>query len=292
MLQILVIRRLGEHRMPVQQRRLTTLAFDGPRYVGAGLDIEALAELVAYRRLVVETAKELWRRNHPERDRLPPGFAAGVVLRLAVPDPAVASAAVERQVERPEGMLPLTLDDEVDEAADVVEEAIAAAAANRPMPNALPPSVAHLFQGFGRSLGRDDRIVLHGARRAKPVAYTAEARDRALRWQEATVLEQVTVVGELRALDLDGGHFAIRFEDGRRLRGSFDDDQEAELVEALGRHRTERLKLAGLGELAERSGDLRYLVRIDALERLGPGRRRRDPQPEAETLSLLPLFGS
>lgn len=279
--------------MPVQQKRLTTLSFEGPRYAGAGLDVDALSELVAYRRLVVETAKELWRRNHAERDRLPPGFAAGIVLRLLVPDPAVARAAMERQVERPEGLLPLTLDDEVDEAAQVIEDAIAAAAAGRPMPNGLPPGVAGLFAGFGRSLGAGDRIVLHAAGRAAPVAYGMRERERALRWQEATVLGEVAVTGELRALDLDSGAFALRLEDGRRLRGSFDAAQEADFVEALRQHASDRLRLTGLGELGEREAVLRYLVRVDAMERIGAGRRVRRPEraAEPETLSLLSLLG-
>ena len=53
---------------------LASLRFDGKRFEGHALDVECTQELIAYRNLIVECAKELWRRKNPDRARLPRGF--------------------------------------------------------------------------------------------------------------------------------------------------------------------------------------------------------------------------
>ncbi len=53
---------------------LASLRFDGERFAGHALDVECTRELIAYRDLVLECAKTLWRRKFPDRARLPKGF--------------------------------------------------------------------------------------------------------------------------------------------------------------------------------------------------------------------------
>ena len=56
---------------------LASLRFDGKRFEGHALDVECTQELIAYRSLILECAKELWRRKNPGRVRLPRGFEDG-----------------------------------------------------------------------------------------------------------------------------------------------------------------------------------------------------------------------
>ena len=60
--------------------RITVLKFNGPRFDDHGLDVDVLSEIVAYKRLAQETAKELWRRKHPDRRRL--NFDAEISLKF------------------------------------------------------------------------------------------------------------------------------------------------------------------------------------------------------------------
>lgn len=57
------------------------MSFHGPRFDGPGIPVDALAELVAYRELLIEVAKHLYRRSHPGQP-LPEGFADRCDLRL------------------------------------------------------------------------------------------------------------------------------------------------------------------------------------------------------------------
>jgi hypothetical protein len=56
---------------------LASLRFDGKRFGGHALDVECTQELIAYRSLILECAKELWRRKNPGRVRLPRRFEEG-----------------------------------------------------------------------------------------------------------------------------------------------------------------------------------------------------------------------
>ena len=48
-------------------RRIAVLKFNGPRFDDHGLDVDVLPEIVAYKRLLQETAKDFWRRKHRKR---------------------------------------------------------------------------------------------------------------------------------------------------------------------------------------------------------------------------------
>lgn len=61
---------------------ITTQTFNGKRFEDHGLDLDVLPELIAYKTLLVETAKALWRAKNPERQRVcsfnPRWFSIGI----------------------------------------------------------------------------------------------------------------------------------------------------------------------------------------------------------------------
>jgi hypothetical protein len=61
---------------------MATLRFDGERFNGHALDVECTQELIAYRNLVLECAKSLWRVKYPNRSNLPKGFEKGFRLQF------------------------------------------------------------------------------------------------------------------------------------------------------------------------------------------------------------------
>ena len=68
--------------MDDKTRDLTTLRFEGPRFEDHGLDLDVLPELMAYKALLIETAKSLWRAQHLGRERLPKGFEANLSIKF------------------------------------------------------------------------------------------------------------------------------------------------------------------------------------------------------------------
>src|SRR5262249_44477755 len=137
---------------------LSTLRFDGARFRGHALDVECTQELVTYRNLVLECAKELWRRKHAERVRLPKGFEDGFRLQFDRVTEGSAVVPLRRIREDEQGELALGNLDEFDEAAELIDATICAASQERLLPENLPANVLPLFREFGRTLRQGETL--------------------------------------------------------------------------------------------------------------------------------------
>ena len=109
--------------MDDKTRDLTTLRFEGPRFDDHGLDLDVLPELMAYKALLVETAKSLWRAQHPDRERLPRGFEASLSIKFYGLTEGSTGVPLKRVIPEDKGNLSL-LEDELDQAADLLENTI------------------------------------------------------------------------------------------------------------------------------------------------------------------------
>jgi len=239
-----------------------SLRFDGKRFEGHALDVECTQELIAYRRLILECAKELWRRKNPGRVQLPRGFEDG--FRVQFDRIEEGSAVVPLRRVREAAQAELDLGDEFDEAAVLVDAAIAAADRDDLLPEQLPANVVPLFAGFGRTL-RDDEVLFTRARGATgEAAYTPKARARLAEWVGPTYEDKVDLVGEVRMANVGPGTFRLQIaETGAQIEGRFDPTQEALVLDALKNHRSVRLRVIGVAEFSTRDRQIKRLVRID-----------------------------
>ena len=81
------------------KRQLVTHTFKGKRFEDHGLDLDVLPELYAYKELLVSAAKELWRRHHPDRLRLPKHFEDSLCLKFYRLDEGSVAVPIFREVE-------------------------------------------------------------------------------------------------------------------------------------------------------------------------------------------------
>src|SRR6266851_2218445 len=114
--------------MAKTSRTLVTHIFKGPRFEDHGVDLDVLPDLLSYKDLLVETAKELWRRHHPDRLRLPKKFEDSLALKFYEVRPGSAAVPLLREIDW-DGQEPLsgTLTDELDQAVTLTAETIRAA---------------------------------------------------------------------------------------------------------------------------------------------------------------------
>lgn len=241
---------------------LASLRFDGERFVDHALDVDCVGELAAYKRLVMECAKELWRRGHPDYERLPKGFEERLTLRFAEVLPGSAVVPLRRVVMQEQPFL--DFDDEFDQAAALIDEAIAAADGDQLMPASLPRNVIPLFRDFGRSLLESETLFVQSRHRAVAAPYTAKARQRLAEWTEATYEDVVDATGEVNMANVRGGAFELTLLAGQPpVKGKFTEAQEVEVLNALQSHATTRLRVRGVGEFAQSDRQLRKLLRVD-----------------------------
>jgi hypothetical protein len=247
---------------------LATLRFDGERFAGHAIDVECAPELQHYRTLVLECAKELWRRRNPARERLPKGFEEGFALAFADIRDGSASVPLLRRIAVEEGQLSLTErpPDEFDEAAELIDQTIDAAGREGTLPAELPRNVIPLFRDFGATLRPAETLFTQASRSQAEAAYSVAARERLANWTEATYEDVVDLFGEVRMAALDGAKFSITLAGGRTVPGRFTAEQEALVLEALSRHNEVRLRIRGLAEFDESDRILRRICRVDSAE--------------------------
>jgi hypothetical protein len=173
------------------------------------MPVEALAELVSYRELVLEVAKEVFFSRHQGRQRLPRGFRDRLQLRLSRVEAGSAIPILERvSTEEQDAMLPR--EDEFTAARELIERAIIAVARGDSLPRAFPADAVGYFNRFGRTLqeGESIRLSRPGARRV--ARYTSAVRRELLLSRERTYRSNREAIGRIVEIDAEASTFTLR----------------------------------------------------------------------------------
>lgn len=245
---------------------LASLRFDGERFSGHALDVDCVQELIAYRNIILECAKELWRRKHPDRVRLPKGFEDGFRLQFDRVDEGSAVVPLQRVVPTEQGELDWGNLDEFDEAAELVDAAISAANSDQLLPEALPANVVLLFREFGKTLRDDEVLYTHARHGTAEASYSVKARKCLSEWVGPSYEDVVDVVGEVSMANVRGTFSLTLQETGNIVSGRFSLEQEERVLEALRNHRVARLRVAGVGEFGTHDRVIKRFVRIDDVQ--------------------------
>lgn len=250
-------------------RILKTIRFSGGRFEQnkGWLDFDILPELQAYKKILVETAKEEWKRRNPDRERLPKSFEENMRLGFHEIREGSCTIPVERIVETEDDALEMPVEDELDEAVRIIDATLFAVRDDAPLPERLSAKIIPLFEDWGRTLGQDECIVLDTGNGDSPI-FDAAIRERLLKMKTERYEDTVDLIGEVRAAELkaqEGGSFAIQLDNGDLVPGVFTDEQEAKITEALHEHKQVRLRVVGRGQF-DASGQLRKILCVDRLE--------------------------
>lgn len=247
---------------------MSTLRFDGERFNGHALDVECTQELIAYRNLVLECAKSLWRVKYPNRSNLPKGFEKGFRLQFNRLEDGSALVPLQR-VRTADVQADLDLTDEFDEAVGLIDQAIRAANDEDLLPVGLPSNVIPLFRDFGKTLRDDEVLFTRGRGSESEAPYTAKARQRLADWIEPSYEDVVSVSGEVRMANVGPGRFALQVDrvGGQAvIEGKFLPEDESKVLAALQQHRSARLQVKGLGEFGTADRLLKRFSRVDHVD--------------------------
>lgn len=232
--------------------------FAGGRFDSHTIPFDVLPDLAAYRDLVVEVAKHIFRERNSDRQRVPKGFEESFQLGLSKIIQGNSATALAQRLESLEDQLTEAAQGgfgfprygEFEDARDLLDRVIAAANDDQPLPREFPRELVGKFNRFGQSLKAGEHAELsHG--RAAPVRYDSETRKRIVLSANATyenALDQRFTLtgGELRSCIV---HLAA--EDGTRFDLRVDTDEECEKAIARRRHQV-RVIGAGLFDRHDR----------------------------------------
>lgn len=256
-----------------QHRPVVNHAFVGQRFEDHGVDVDALPDLLAYKALLVETAKELWRRHNPERQRLPKNFEDSLVLKFYEVTTGSAVIPLVREIDVQVGkeFPPPWERDELDDAVELIADVVDAAGQDRALPDAFPAKLLGLFESYGKSLRPDEYFEQHVAKRHAPARYTPAIRERLAGWRSADYEDTVDLLGTVAmARVLKAPRMAIRLDDDREVEAVFKPEHEEAITTALKEHATARVRVEGRGLYAA-SGQLQRIVEVERVVLLPSG---------------------
>jgi len=205
-------------------RVFSAMRLRGGRYERRGFPLESLPELARYERLVLDVAKALWKQGHPERQRVPRGFAEQLQLRLTKVDGGSVVPVLERGA--PPGPSPLIdgVSGIFEQARDLIEDTFAAITAGLEMPASLPLEALAGFVRFGSTLRNDERIEFR-AGTDSPILYSQQVRRRLL---ARSAVERFQIEGlmggRVTSVDADARTFVVTTFDGRKVPGTYVDE--------------------------------------------------------------------
>ncbi len=138
----------------------------------------------------------------PDRSNLPKGFEKGFRLQFNRLEDGSAKIPLQRVYADDQSNLDWGNLDEFDEAADLIDAAIAAADDDQLLPDALPSNVIPLFRDFGKTLGPDEVLFTRSRHGSAEASYTAKARKRLTEWVGSNydetavpIWEQLSAIG-------------------------------------------------------------------------------------------------
>ncbi len=238
--------------------------FAGGRFDSHAIPFDVLPDLAAYRTLLVEVAKMLFKRRHNNRVRVPKGFEDSFQIGLVRVEGGHSAVAVGVQLpsrqQAPQADLGFPAYEEFGEAKKYVDDLIRRVQATGEVPADFPPELAGRFNPFGQSLQADEYIEL-GYDTPNPVRYDTFIRKRIVLSREKTYENAVNAVFTLNGGVASTGTIHVLGPTGSDY--DFRPLSEFEFQKAYTRP-TQRVRLIGTG-LYDSSERLRRLLDVSVV---------------------------
>jgi hypothetical protein len=243
----------------------------GGRFDSHQIPLEVLTDFSAYRRLVIEVAKVLYRKRTLNKVRVPKGFEESFQIGLASIEggsSAVASMYAMNRVVTPDFQhaLNFTIDEptfnypDFDEARAYIETVIGTVGSEGKVPEDFPSELAGFFNSFGQHLQEDEFIELSKSGK-HPVRYDTAIRKTIVLSRETTYENAVDAIFILNGGDVAQGVIHVLSQDGTAF--DYQPPTEFEFHKAYARA-SQTVRLLGSG-LYDRNERLKRLLSISVV---------------------------
>ncbi len=279
--------------MPANHRNLVNHTFHGRRFDDGGVDLDVTPDLHRYKKLLVEVAKELWRRNHRDSKILPRNFEDSLSMKFYEVRANCATIPLERVLTATDRELLWDTEDELDDAVTLVTETIDAAGNDQSLPEQFPKHLLVLFQDYGKTLRDDEWIEHRPPKRESGIRYDALVRERLTRWVESPYEDAIDLTGEVTMARVSNPLMTIQLDGDRKIEAAFRPEDEDKITTALRDHKTAKLRVIGRG-LFGPDGVVRKVTEVTDVNLLPTGNQPFDSSAKpiwdvfAEILSDVP----
>jgi hypothetical protein len=195
------------------------LRYVGARFNGRRLPLTVLADLPAFRDLIVAFAKDKWRSNHADKKCLPKGFDKGIAFDLVALEDGSARPCMSWRRDVDQAALP-GFPDELEDIVDGSFQQLVKLiddAGNKSFPAVLSAGHVRALNKLGSGLGEEERIEFLGSQGADGnVVFLDSYRRKALITHVRETYERrFDSIGTLAGYRDDGVVFVQTKEHGR-----------------------------------------------------------------------------
>ncbi len=239
--------------------------FSQPKFTGARFDehtlpVDVARDLAAYESLILDLAKHLYLTDHPDRERVPKGFASNFRLDIERIDEGSAKPILVLVLS---GALALVGGerDYFEHARDLVAECIAAP--DNALPGNFPKELLAHFNQLGRSLREGESLELP-RQRAENAVLTPDKRKKLVLAADRVYEKEVDLLGNIAEVDWEKSTFRLRIVDGSQVHVPMPDSFHNKAREYGGKPRHQ---VALKGVASYDSWDrLQKLISVESLE--------------------------
>lgn len=223
--------------------------FAGGRFESHSIPFDVLPDLAAYSDLIVEMAKHIYRQRN-DRVRVPRGFAESFQLGLFEVKRGNSATALGMRFdppveleEQPDLGFPLHFE-YFEDARNLIDQVIAAANDDRPMPGDLPRDMLAKFNRFGQSLKAGEHAELSHST-SVAVRYDGQTRKRIVLSANPTYEDSFDKRFTITGGDLHTLMVHLTADDGSHINFRVDTDEVCEKFIARRRH---QVRWVGTGQ--------------------------------------------
>jgi hypothetical protein len=234
--------------------------FEGARFTEHTLPLDVVKDLAAYEALLIEFAKYLYLKEHPERQRVPKGFAADFHLHLERVDDGCARPLLSLVTA---GALALGLGagPYFEQARELITECIASPEGQ--LPPEFPKELLVHFNQIGRSLGPDERMEIAAAN-GQTAVLTPERRKHLVLAADTVYERPIELTGSIIEAHWEKSSFQLRPRTGQPIVVPMPESFHAQARKYGGRSRHQVL-IIGIGAY-DSWENLVKVVSVDSLE--------------------------
>lgn len=283
--------------------------FAGGRFDSHTIPFDVLPDLSAYRDLIVEVAKHLFRLRNPERQRVPRGFVESFQLGLSQVIQGNSASALAKRIDEFDHLqdqpdLGFARHLEFEAARDLVDRVIVAANDNLPLPDEFPRDLVSKFNRFGQSLRVGEHTEISHPD-SQSIRYDSATRKRIVLSANATYEDALDQRFTLTGGDLSVNVVHLIDDRANRFNLSV---ESTELCERAISHRRHQVRIIGVGQF-DRNDRLNKIAsckeliftddepqqpfesRLDEISRVPAGwYREGNPAPNATTIQRMRTF--
>ncbi|MEW5798976.1 MAG: hypothetical protein AB1728_08195 [Bacteroidota bacterium] len=239
---------------------IVSLKLTGDRFNDHSVTLDSLSTLIEYQTLVSETAKSLYKKKFPNRERLPKNFEEKTILRFNRIEDGSASVPLEAYFEESE-QDDFFIEKPIIEAVDITKKAIAGIKSDKPFPEDLPKNIIPFIAKLGSSLKENESIKIQ-VKNQPEVNYTSEERDKIIKFIDRGYEDAVEISGKVGEVNVVKQSFQLYVNEKENYTIAYSSELEDLITSALKEHRSKKVKIKGRGEY-NIQGVLKKILQLD-----------------------------